>query len=475
MEQPLGQLTHLKIVEGMSDDSYHGESSHLSSSSLKKFLKDPSLAMHELLLKTTPFREDSETKKKNYRIGKAIHAYAFEGASVYKAKFPIFSGSRRSGKAWEDFCKENPDAAKEDTILSVAEAKEVEISGPEMANAYSLFTNNLEATGSNILKVMPEVSFFATYENGVSLKVRADALILCNSAQNPGQYYFFILDGKTTSASVSDFVRLAFAIDDFGYDLSARMYLNVIQSALSLASSWGQLIPELDVSAWPEYIGPQWGSFQILWGSKESSLQAYQEICSASSDLSGWTETGLVKFNAALKNYLWSLQGAQELLQKADAEQSLAVLKQPATIQVPLLKKNEYALRDIIEADRQLNWPHGGITLESVRTLQKTVSLKINPPPEPEQAKAPESAPAPKTSGLRMPAFGKLKLVEATAETETEEKKPDTSVKTNLTKGKINSMRKGEVVKYLTDFNIEFDANSNIRQLQTLLKEELFK
>ena len=379
LKQALGPIKSAHIVKDLPDHEYHKQADFASSSVVKEYLQDPILAGARRILKTAPPKVFGEQVKKSLRIGRAVHAWVFEGQEVMKARFPVFSGGRRAGKAWDEFKEQNPEACKNDDILSMDEYMTVESTSKASLPIWKEYLANMEKSGTNILALVPECSFYVTYENGLAVKVRTDMILICQSQQNPSQYWFVIQDGKTSSRSISDHVGLSFAIGDFGYDLSAAMYLNTVQDCLQHTNLWPELIPGFDVSGWPPIV-PLWGQFNIFWMSTMTHQCGFQQMTNVTDAEPGtWTESGVTAYYLGLlkmENELKRLTGRlSEMAQTGSKE-----LGEGLEIAAPPVKKHHWVLKDRQEEMRHFAVPTSYTNAQSLRQVRDDL---ITPPEAP--------------------------------------------------------------------------------------------
>ena len=121
-------------------------------------------------------------------------------------EYVFFDGNRKAGKAWKAFEEEHKDSGK--IILSSAHTHKVEY----WVESYK---NRPEAIGL-VDGASNEFSLFSDMA-GVPLKVRADVINIDKG---------FIADIKTT-ASDPDVDTFRFTVEQYGYDLSAALYVDL--------------------------------------------------------------------------------------------------------------------------------------------------------------------------------------------------------------------------------------------------------
>ena len=188
------------IYKTLTNDAYHAEEKHLSSSNLKMLLKDTNQFYKEKIL-----GEREPLKGAFLDEGSYTHSLILEPHLVPE-EYVFFDGNRKAGKAWKEFEAEHKDSGK--IILSNAQKIKVENwveSYKKRPEAVDLVTNSNK-----------EFSLFSDML-GVHLKVRADIINISKG---------FIADVKTT-ASDPDVDTFRFTVEQYGYDLSAAMYVDL--------------------------------------------------------------------------------------------------------------------------------------------------------------------------------------------------------------------------------------------------------
>lgn len=183
------------IVKNLSNEEYHSEQTHLSSSNYKTLLKDTEKFYKEKIL------GEKEQKTSNaFDEGSLAHAFILEPHLV-DVEFAMFDGFRKAGKAWEDFKNSNPDK----TLLSKPQWKRVE----GWIDNY----RKLPAATELLKGCDVELSLFGKFNN-IPTKVRADAINIEEG---------YIVDVKTSGYD-TDLESFKLTVDQFGYDLSAALY-----------------------------------------------------------------------------------------------------------------------------------------------------------------------------------------------------------------------------------------------------------
>ena len=461
LKQALGPIRSAECNISLSDHEYHNQLEFASSSTVKNYLNDPVLAAQRRVLQTVESKTWDVKARQSMRIGRAVHAYVFEGESIFKQRYPIFTGGRRGTKAWEKFVEENADAEKNDNILSADEADTVFKLGSKGSKAYQGYIQNMP--GVNILAQIPECSFYLTYESGLKVKVRADVLFICQSANNPSQYFFFVMDGKTTRRAITDTTSLSFTIDKLGYDVSGAMYLNTIHECLQQSALWPQLIPGFDVSQWPATI-PLWGSFEIFWMSTDTYQCGFQSLMNISDDLTSennaWAANGISGYYLGLLKWAAELQRVKAKITQATTANDKEILEEVFHVHAPPLKTHQYTL-----GGRQEGISATPVTsfVDNEESLGSVVTNTFKPAPKPRPAPAPQQM----DLGISMtppPLPTKVKEVA----------KKDTAVGMPKNKSAVARLNKSDIKVIYDKLGLEMDGNKNLRTLQKILKDHLF-
>jgi hypothetical protein len=190
-------------IVDLSNEDYHAEREHLSSSNLKMLLKDPADFYEQKILGNKP--EPSPRTQANFDEGTYAHSLLLE-PHLIDQEFRFYDGWKKIGKAWEDFKEENQGYI----LLSKPQRVRVE-RWVSSARKMSL-ANELLKGGK------AEASLFMDY-NGIPLKVRADYINVEKG---------YIVDVKT-SGQGSDLESFKITVDGFGYDISSAMYLKLFE------------------------------------------------------------------------------------------------------------------------------------------------------------------------------------------------------------------------------------------------------
>ena len=188
------------VYTNLSNDDYHAEKAHMSSSNLKMLLKDTEKFYQEKVL-----GKKENIQKNAFDEGNYAHALILE-PELIEDDYAFFPGFRKSGKDWEQFKESNGGKI----ILSKPQKARVE----KWFEAYKQRPEAVEL----ITKSKPEVSLF-TELAGVPIKVRADALSVEHG---------FIADVKTTAYN-PEIDSFKLVVENLKYDLSAALYYTAFE------------------------------------------------------------------------------------------------------------------------------------------------------------------------------------------------------------------------------------------------------
>jgi len=188
-----------KLIEGRNEctnEFYHSQKDWLSSSSLKKILKDPALFYKEEILKDKPPEKDNPA----FAEGSYFHSLALEPHTI-KDQYAFYDGLIKSGAKWEEFKAANMGK----TILSKAQKARVEY----WKRAYDAnpTAQKIMAPGES------EVTICHTID-GVPLKARGDRANIVAA---------YLSDLKTSGFMV-DKESFTMTCRNYGYFLSAALY-----------------------------------------------------------------------------------------------------------------------------------------------------------------------------------------------------------------------------------------------------------
>lgn len=209
--------TTARVVRDMDEAEYHA-SPGLSATGMKHLLRSPLHYRRQM---------DHRPEKSEWDFGHGVHAKVLGvGAEVVEIPADVLSKSGSTGTdAARAFMKESREAGliplKADAIASIDRCAEA-----VLANTKARRLLELEAD--------TELSLFATDpETGVALRGRLDRLAVGNGIHLP-------LDLKTSS----DVRRLKIrrSIEDFGYDIQAEAYRELLRLAMGIEARPMQLI-----------------------------------------------------------------------------------------------------------------------------------------------------------------------------------------------------------------------------------------
>ncbi|GAC1501553.1 MAG: hypothetical protein NVS1B10_05820 [Candidatus Saccharimonadales bacterium] len=186
------------ILTGSSNEDYHANRSHVSSSGLKLLLKSPEQFYSEYVMGTP-----SSLKGAFLDEGSFVHSLILEKHKV-ATEYAVFDGLRKQGKAWDAFLAANSDK----TVMSA----------PQVLRCERLF-KSYERTKLAVELVsggFPEHSMLADLM-GIGCKARADYINVERG---------YIVDVKTTAMpSGREFFKQT--IEQYQYDLSAALYCSL--------------------------------------------------------------------------------------------------------------------------------------------------------------------------------------------------------------------------------------------------------
>lgn len=200
------------MIKQMSNEEYHGERDHISSSGLKLMLKDPKSYYEQYVL---GIRQES-TQAMDF--GTYIHALILEPDTV-EEEFAIWEGAQRRGKDYEEFEKANKNkiiltrsqVEQADVFLTAYEESSIVIGKHGYEEAVPIPTFFEDG--------VPEESMFAEID-GVKVKARFDY-------RREFDDFGSINDIKTTSYAVNGVEDAVKICGFYDYDLSAALYVDV--------------------------------------------------------------------------------------------------------------------------------------------------------------------------------------------------------------------------------------------------------
>lgn len=182
----------------MNNQEYHGNRTHLSSSTLKQLLLNPEVFYENWIVGTR-----KQESKPAYDLGSFTHALILEPDTIEKA-YAIYEGLRKAGKKYEEFAAANPGK----TILSASQKLQCE-------KYYKAYSARKEAMA--MLRGGFAEHTMTSEILGVPVKARADYINI-NDA--------YIADVKTTSHPAdSEIFRMT--VQEYMYSLSAALYCQI--------------------------------------------------------------------------------------------------------------------------------------------------------------------------------------------------------------------------------------------------------
>ncbi len=194
-----------KLIPGVNyvtNSEYHADTSWYSSSSLKKILNNTEDFNNEYILGKRVIQTDNNS----FQEGSLTHSLILEPHLV-KSEYAIYQGMRKAGSEWEAFKTQNT----KPSIVSLSQWGRCE----QYVKSYK---KNDVAMGL-IQGGLPEHSICHIIED-MPLKVRCDYINLDKR---------YIVDVKTSSYPV-DLDNFRHTIIEWKYDLSAALYLNVVEA-----------------------------------------------------------------------------------------------------------------------------------------------------------------------------------------------------------------------------------------------------
>ena len=184
----------------MTNEEYHSNLTHLSSSALKLLYKDTDKFYQQYVL------GNWENKKSGaLELGTATHTAILE-PHLFDSSVAVFSGNRRSGKAWDEFMLQNP----KKTLLTLPEKEKLDA----LIAAY----NNSETAKSLIAGCKYEHTIMTDLYD-IPSKCRCDGINIDKK---------YIVDVKTTGYDSST-ETFRDTVEDLCYDLSAEFYRRIAQ------------------------------------------------------------------------------------------------------------------------------------------------------------------------------------------------------------------------------------------------------
>jgi len=249
-----------KLKPGLNDISnsdYHADKSYLSSTSLKKLLKDPEVFYKE------HFLGEGENKSSNaFDEGSYAHTLILEPHMV-KEEYAFFEGWRKYGKDWDAFLTKHGDSGK--ILLSKPQRVRVE----KLIDVY----DQMEVAKELISGGFPEQTVAGTLSD-VPIKVRADYINVDRG---------YIADVKTTGRA-GDLDSFKYTISDYSYQLSGALYSMMFE----------------------KFYGKPFDFYFIVLSKKEVTCDVYKMSSDTMAEGKAMVIEGLSLYKKCLKTGLWT-------------------------------------------------------------------------------------------------------------------------------------------------------------------------
>lgn len=199
------------IYTDLSNDEYHNNRSHVSSSVLKTALKDPLLYYKQYVLQEeVPVRFQSA-----FDLGNYTHALVLEPHTV-ATDFAMWDGPRKAGKEYELFKMKHQDKI----ILNKGQQDMGQMMYDNLCKTKIDLDDGTEVMAIDFFNGgEAEVSVF-TKMLGMNLKARFDYIDVDRGV---------IIDVKTTSSDITTKDKAKEVILNLDYDLSAALYLDIAE------------------------------------------------------------------------------------------------------------------------------------------------------------------------------------------------------------------------------------------------------
>lgn len=199
------------IYDDLSNEEYHAqqppEEHYYSSSQLKTMLEDPEKFYAQYIAR----QGEKSAPSPAMNIGTAWHSEMLEPHRAHE-DYVVWEGGKRGTKLYKAFAEEHEGKiilTKPDKIL---------------LDRLVLATKNSPVAMNIIEETVAEQSFFLTLF-GLRMKIRTDCLHL-------GEEYSYISDLKSTTGNVKNKHAIRQKVSNSNYDLSAAMYIIVINEAI---------------------------------------------------------------------------------------------------------------------------------------------------------------------------------------------------------------------------------------------------
>jgi len=188
------------IYKNLSNNEYHAEQAHISSSNYKDLMKNIERFHKQKILGI----KEPQVQKNVFDEGNYAHSLILE-ASKIPEEYAF----------WTKFRKSNTKGCQDWTAFREANKDKVILSNPQVARVKSWVANyeRLPTAVELLDGCSVEYSLFGDYK-GIKSKVRADAINIEKG---------YIVDVKTSGYD-TDVETFKMVIDQFGYDLSSALY-----------------------------------------------------------------------------------------------------------------------------------------------------------------------------------------------------------------------------------------------------------
>ena len=188
-------------INKCSNADYHADKEYLSSSNYKLLLTDLPKFHKERILGI----KEPDIDRPYFVEGSYVHTLILEPEMV-EVEYAVYEGPRRQGKEWEAFKKANP--------TKQALTKVQQLKCMQYFSSYEKFKLNVNPIRNGI----SEQTICGVYQ-GIPTKVRFDYINI------EGGY---IVDVKTSGKPV-DYANFSETVDQYNYDLSAALYLDLAE------------------------------------------------------------------------------------------------------------------------------------------------------------------------------------------------------------------------------------------------------
>lgn len=201
---------------GISNDAYHSNRTHVSSSGIKLMYRNPREYYKQYVLND----KTNAPKGPALIIGSYVHCALLEPHKL-DIEFAVFEGAMKRGKAWEEFKALNEGK----DILNSTQAREAN----KLITSFNEATVNLGdiksptdvAVSSFFQDGFPEQALFGELDT-TPVKVMFDY-------RKEFEDFGNIIDIKTTKYSVSKKETIEAACAERDYDLSAALYVDLVE------------------------------------------------------------------------------------------------------------------------------------------------------------------------------------------------------------------------------------------------------